>query len=889
MAIPFRTWGEAFERVCLELPNKLADEAWQPTQTDQKAAWELLTEIRTRITTESLHFRSGDEETALDSVYKLFGISRDTIKEYGPESRLVAELMTRLLNEKVRPFTARWHKAKIAGKLAIEDVRHDFRTDLQNIQPCLIQAMHLLGYMALGDSYVEEEPLARTGRGARMPPPDGERTFLYKEDVELHGESGTPGDVIRSAEYKEIHRRRGNSNCNEPLSGVVGLAFSGGGIRSSTFSLGVVQSLAKHGLMQDVDYLSTVSGGGYIGSFLSSYLNGPDIPDGSRSRPSWEELAGDSRPIRYLRDNARYLESESLGDKVKMVAFVLYGTFANALVIVPVLTALLALTYLPPLFGLVKAVLIGTGSVVTVGIWSFLGVFAAFVLLAYTVTQKLKWSGGSSAASIASVVALGFIGIALALELTAVIARPLAGGKLTWSSIALGLPFVTAVLVALRAGILSFLAKGKGLVLRLLLLVTGLASIVFPLAVYLYLANQYVIGTVQKGSYGTNLYWFIAIALVSFLFVFFFLDVNWTSPHVLYRNRLCQTFLIRPDSGPKGVVQRPELKLSSLCREGEQRQSLIAPYHLINAAVNVPKSKEKSLQGRGADFFLFSKHYCGSSATGYCPTEKLEKADKRLELGTAMAISGAAASSLMGMLSVKPVSWALTLLNVRLGYWLQNPSKLNASAWWFGAGPWYLFKKYRGNADETSGRVNVSDGGHLENLAIYELLRRQCRIIIAVDGEADGDLTCKSLMQLMRFADVDMDVKLNIDLDDIRTIENGLSRAHFNLGTIEYPPMAGSVSPNQGFLVYIKASLTGDEPLPVLDYRSRHADFPHQSTADQFFDEAQFEAYRQLGYHIAGELFRQELLEGSYRNPDDWLEALANKLLPDDWEDCQGG
>ena len=796
--------------------------------------------------------------------------------------------MTRLLNQKVRPFTARWHKAKVAGKLAIEDVRHDFRTDIGNIQPFLIQAMHLLGYMAMGDNYVEEEPTDRTKRRARTALSAGERIFLFKEDVKLHGEPGEPGAAIRYAENREIHRRRGSNSCDKPLSGVVGLAFSGGGIRSSTFSLGVVQSFAKHGLLQDMDYLSTVSGGGYIGSFFSSYLNGPDTQDESASRPSWEEFACDSSPIRYLRDNARYLESESLAEKVKTVAFVLYGILANALVIVPVLTTLLALSYLPGLFGLVEDVLKGSGSVVTAGGWFVLGGIAAFLILAYQVTQKLKWSGGSWAVSKASVLALGLIGAGLALELAAVIARPLAGGTLSWSSIALGLPLGTVVLVALRAGILSFLSKGKGLVLRLLLLVTGLAGIVLPLAVYLYLANQFVIGTLQVGSYVIGPCWFGAIALTSFLFVFFFLDVNRTSPHVLYRNRLCRTFLIRPNNGPKGVVQRQELKLSCLCRKGQQGQSPVAPYHLINAAVNVPKSKEKSLQGRGADFFLFSKHYCGSAATGYCPTEELEKADKRLELGTAMAISGAAASSLMGTLSVKQISWALTLLNVRLGYWLPNPSKINASGWWFGAGPWYLFKEYRGNADETGGRVNVSDGGHLENLAIYELLRRQCRLIIAVDGEADGELTCKSLMQLMRFADVDMDVRLDIDLDDIRTIENGLSRAHFNLGTIEYPPMGGSESPNQGYLLYIKASLTGDEPLPVLDYRSRHADFPHQSTADQFFDEAQFEAYRQLGHHIAEELFRKELLEDTYQNPDGWLEALINKLLPDDWEGCQG-
>jgi hypothetical protein len=141
--------------------------------------------------------------------------------------------------------------------------------------------------------------------------------------------------------------------------------------------------------------------------------------------------------------------------------------------------------------------------------------------------------------------------------------------------------------------------------------------------------------------------------------------------------------------------------------------------------------------------------------------------------------------------------------------------------------------------------VNVSDGGHLENLGVYELLRRRCRLIIAVDGECDPLLRFGSLVQLVRFALIDMGVKISIDLDAVRLGPDGRSRAHWALATIDYG--RGEV----GHLVYVKSSMTGDENEYVRDYRSHYPLFPHEPTTDQFFDETQFEVYRALGHHIA--------------------------------------
>ena len=230
----------------------------------------------------------------------------------------------------------------------------------------------------------------------------------------------------------------------------------------------------------------------------------------------------------------------------------------------------------------------------------------------------------------------------------------------------------------------------------------------------------------------------------------------------------------------------------------------------------------------------------------------LETLHPEVTLGTAMAISGAAAAPNMGTTTVRALVFVLTLLNVRLGYWLPNPRAVVGAGWYRrfvfrrGAGPGYLWREALGAVTDARAFVNVSDGGHVENFALYELLRRRCKLIVAVDGEADPEMRFGGLLTLVRYAHIDLGVEIDIDLAPIRIDEHGLSERHFALGTIRY----GDDPEANGHLLYLKLSVTGDEADSMLEYRARHPDFPHQPTSDQFFDEAQFEAYRSLGYHV---------------------------------------
>jgi hypothetical protein len=229
-----------------------------------------------------------------------------------------------------------------------------------------------------------------------------------------------------------------------------------------------------------------------------------------------------------------------------------------------------------------------------------------------------------------------------------------------------------------------------------------------------------------------------------------------------------------------------------------------------------------------------------------------------------MAISGAAASSNMGSSSIRALTPTLALLNVRLGYWLRNPRYVNARSFRRFT-PLYFWAEISGRLYENSDGVYLTDGGHIENLGVYELLRRRCKVIIAVDAEADAPMNFASLMTLQRYARIDLGVRIDLPWTPMRERTRALmacnaamaaapsprqhddaprDHVHVAVGTIDY---GGG---DEGYLVYIKSSLTGDENDYIRDYARRHATFPHETTGDQFFSEEQFEVYRALGFHM---------------------------------------
>jgi len=318
----------------------------------------------------------------------------------------------------------------------------------------------------------------------------------------------------------------------------------------------------------------------------------------------------------------------------------------------------------------------------------------------------------------------------------------------------------------------------------------------------------------------------------------------------------------------------------------------------VNTTLNLNTGSELALQERKAASFVMTPHHCGfdpqpSGAPdppkpllvddtfekhGYRKTSTRHYGysdPKGPSVGQAMAISGAAASPNSGYSTSGPMAFLLTIFDARLGWWLGNPRWKQASR---RPGPSfalrYLLAELLANTTARTRFVNLSDGGHYDNLGLYELVRRRCRYIIIGDGEQDGDLTFGSLGGAIRKVRADFGVEIAIDPHLIR-LQGAYSPVHCVVGTITYPeqdvddpvPMTGqngdvgfgSVKPAtrqaRGWLLYLKSSLTGNEPADVIEYQSRNSDFPHQSTGDQFFSESQFESYRRLGLHILREAF----------------------------------
>jgi hypothetical protein len=341
------------------------------------------------------------------------------------------------------------------------------------------------------------------------------------------------------------------------------------------------------------------------------------------------------------------------------------------------------------------------------------------------------------------------------------------------------------------------------------------------------------------------------------------LNINKISLHHFYRDRLCRAFILQDNRSDFSSIQpfdtielNDTIKLSKLYDEATPHTG---PYHIINANLNLKKSLPKDANMNSGIFrkgesFIFSKFWCGSKETDYIETEAYEHADPHLNLGTAMAISGAAANIGMGQGDVPTLRLLLGLMNIRLGYWALNPRQPKSwgSKLLFGNAPGALSAlcEWFGQYPRDGKFVNLSDGGHFDNIGVYELLRRRCKYIIVSDAEADAQMKFQALAYLIRLARIDFGIHIDIDISNLKLdADTNVSGQHCVVGTIDYPAGA-SIKAETGYLLYCKSSLTGDEPAHLYEYRVKHPSFPHQTTADQWFDEQQFEVYRELGYHI---------------------------------------
>lgn len=672
---------------------------------------------------------------------------------------------------------------------------------------------------------------------------------------------------VMLAEQDRIRTRRGLADDVE-VNDIIGLALSGGGVRSATFNLGLLQAMQRHNVLNQVDYLSTVSGGGYIGSSYTWFAaqSKGEFPFGSR-RDDHDKSGG--RILEWLRQHGCYLTPGSGLDGFALLAAVLRGVFVNLLVAVPFFLLFIWVFLQYDLFGLILSVTAVAGGLLMIGWMSHALLSGQVFTNAFMLRRRLDCYASAVFKLIIAGLVLGSLPyvhqLALSWITTAFSSASVAG-------------FIS-MLFGWRSRNLKNEQAGKaGWLLRvgLLLLMYGLLLAAYDFVWrYLY-ADLYVaaLSLQQLLSFGSVGNWALALVSASLMvsvLIGLFGNINHVSMHRYYRDRLLEAYMARPDvvGADKNHVAADHFYLRDIAQTS-------APYHIINTNMNTIASTDAKLRIRGGDNFIFSPLFCGSRATGYAANASHEYNGKiipgylggGMDLATAFTISGAAVDPNTGATRSRPLAFLMSLLNVRLGYWIRNPRKPALLKSW-SRPRWHfdlLYEMLGIKLNEYHRHVHLSDGGHFENLAAYELIRRQCRYVIVSDAAADPLWTFADLARLIELVRVDFGAAIVIDVSSLKPQgEQRLAEQPCVVGNIYYKD--GS----QGYLLYIKSCMVAELNDELYSYRREHPAFPHEPTSDQFFSEVQFEAYRELGFQLGRRIFARE-------SGDDWRNRTLNEI-----------
>ena len=452
------------------------------------------------------------------------------------------------------------------------------------------------------------------------------------------------------------------------------------------------------------------------------------------------------------------------------------------------------------------------------------------------------------------------------------------------------IPIIGLALAFSRVGIEYFTLKNQRILpVGAWLFIYGsiLWSFVLVNMVESYLRNTYF---VDAGLDKILLFFGVLFLIVALWFLIgFCVNVNYFGLHRMYRDRLMELFL--PDKeAVETMVRRyannaDTTTLASICESPCKR-----PYHLINTNVVLVDSSTTKYRSRGGDNFIMSPLYCGSSATGWRRSKNyLTDLDPGVTLATAMAISGAAASpnaGRYGLTRERSNSLLMSVLGLRLGYWAPNPNPDNSS----NRPPNFVFPGIAwvvlGSLKEDRKVMDLTDGGHFENLGLYELIRRKLAFIVVCDSSADLDSRFRDLAVAINRVKVDFGVSIrfsteenepkNVDTAEGVTsqLRNELSAHGFASAEILYEDQT------KGQLIYLKPILRKDLSIEIYSYKARHADFPHETTYDQFFDEDQFEAYRELGFHL-GNQFTEQVMDKPEKFPGLRMEGSPSGQYKD--------
>jgi hypothetical protein len=329
------------------------------------------------------------------------------------------------------------------------------------------------------------------------------------------------------------------------------------------------------------------------------------------------------------------------------------------------------------------------------------------------------------------------------------------------------------------------------------------------------------------------------------------IHVNKFSLHAAYGNRIIRAYL----GASRGKDRRPHPFTGfdphdNVSLKDFAQPELSRPLHVVNIALNLVRGQNLAWQERKAASFTASALHCGGYDVDYRPTAEYG-GGQGMTLGTAITISGAAFTPNSGYHSSPLLTFVMAFFNVRLGWWLGNPRFKSARE----PGPTHaaspLIAETFGLTDDNHRWVYLSDGGHFDNLGLYEMVSRRVRQIVVIDAGADPKYEFEDLGNAIRKIRADFGISIEREEKTriARRVPGGAYCATFRIRYSDAHKIGNDPKQFDGRLLYIKPALNGSEPPDVTQYATTSDDFPHDSTADQFFSESQFESYRVLGMH----------------------------------------
>jgi hypothetical protein len=788
----------------------------------------------------------------------------------------------------------------------------------------------------------------------------------------------------------------------------IGLALSGGGVRSATFCLGLLRALAKNGVLRRFDYLSTVSGGGYTGAAFGRLFSPKVTPQDVEKGVANDE----SLLLWWLRSNGRYLVPAGARDLLQTWAGQLRGFIATQFEVITLIALLSCVIVLPHLLGYrwdttSVSLLASTLWWVALPLAGWLAIFMAFaywwsrdpedssiwtdlvtcvstsVVAAYLLLRPL-WITTDAGHGMAAMVVIGLILLAVPLARLWLLVRPAhpaqdrvrytiglstalkyllllfvlgAAELLSWFLADLvrqgsvhGSVFTSAGFAAMLVAVARFAlpmlqskANQKSVAHLPLALVANLCGLLLIalLALFWLSALQFFVFMARLSALETWMHWltlvmpgiahtpaseawlrWLTVAVPCLAYIGLTGSnlqlINRSSLHAFYRSRIARTYVSvgnSPDARTRhGAYRFPQsvlaTKLSGSADEVKKLTELLdgddtdlpgytpheygGPIHLINCCIN------QTIDDRTDTYNADRKGvYLTVSSLGLETGTKLAPAHahktnplKHTTLSEWIAISGAAAGSGMGSLTRTGIAALFFLSGLRLGYWWHN--RLSKKNFW-----WSYLGKSRAALQEMLARFPglqspvwyLSDGGHFDNSGVYSLLKRELSLIVLADCGADPSYVFADMENLIRKARIDMDTAIDFidpaslptDIDKALrdrfgtpdSIMPGPGNQHLLLARISYPSGAC------GCLLVVKPRLYCELPLDVAGYADRHRDFPQQSTAEQFFDESQWESYCQLG-EVLGRTLDASLLDMLPALAENGVVTRANAVSDDE-------